>query len=116
MRTWGRVYDVNGKPTWVKVETDSAGFNDEVMIVTLAQTLKLNLGESPFYANYGIPAHPSVVQQIAPDFYVQMTQQQYAQFFASLALAKTRENPPTYQMNIITQQGARINATVPIPT
>ena len=55
MRTYGRVYAEDGSYTWVEVSTDANGFDDMVMLTTLAQVLKLNLGESPFYANFGIP-------------------------------------------------------------
>lgn len=116
MRTWGRVYSDPDTWTWVEVSTDDQGFNDYVYITTLVQTLLLNLGESPFYADYGIPAQPAVIQQIFPDFYVAMTQQQFAPFFAALTVAKVDAAYPSYRINITTQQGVRVNAEVPIPT
>lgn len=111
MRTWGRV---NG--TWTEVTTDADGFNDLVYLTTLCQTLKLNLGESPFFGNYGIPAHESVVQQVFPDFYVAMVQQQFAPFFASVIISKENSTTPTYRVNVTTNQGYKLSATVPIPT
>jgi hypothetical protein len=45
----------------VEVTTDANGYNDAVYLTTLSQVLKLNLGESPFYANYGIPQYQSVL-------------------------------------------------------
>lgn len=113
MRTFGRVYDANGKPTWVVVMTDANGFDDFVWITTLIQCLKLNLGESPFYANYGIPAHPSIVQQVFPDFYVAQTQQQFAPYFASLIVAKQSLPTPTYKVNVTTHQGVKVAASIP---
>jgi len=87
MRTYGRTRDVlTGVKKWWVVQTDINGFNDGVYLTTLAQVCKLNLGESPFFANYGIPAHPSVVLQVYPDFYMIRTQQQFAGFFASLIM------------------------------
>lgn len=112
MRTWGRP---NGSKTWVEVTTDANGYDDLVWITTLCQTLKLNLGESPFHADYGIPAHESIVQQVFPDFYVTLTQQQYASHFASLIISRQSSTTPTYLVNVTTQQGVKINATVPIP-
>jgi hypothetical protein len=88
LRTYGRTYNEDGTYQWVEVTTDSAGFNDEVWLTTLIQCLKLNLNESPFYAQYGIPAQQSVVQQVFPDFYVTRTQTQFAQYFASLVINK----------------------------
>jgi hypothetical protein len=98
----------------VEVTTDSNGFNDEVYLVTLVQCLKLNLGESPFYAQYGIPAHPSVVQQVFPDYYIANTQKQFAQYFASLTISKQSSPTPTYIVNVITNQGAKLTATIPV--
>jgi len=115
MRTYGRITNPNGTKTWVEVTTDADGFNDMVYVTTLCQCLLLNLGESPFYANYGIPAKQSIVQQIAPDYYVAQTQRQFAQYFANLAIAKKSSNPPTYQINVTTHQGVKINASVQVP-
>lgn len=114
MRTWGRITNPNGSKTWVEVTTDANGYNDAVFLTTLCQVLLLNLGESPFYANYGIPAKPSVVQQVQPDYYISVTQQQFAPYFASLIVAKTNSNPPTYKINLTTQQGAKVITEVPI--
>ena len=114
MRTWGRIYDQFGQnPQWVEVVTDANGFNDYVYATTLIQNLLLNLGESPFYGQNGIPAQRSVIQQIFPDFYVNQIQQQFAQFFASLNITKVQGTPtPTYNVAIVTNQGATINTQV----
>jgi len=102
---------------WVIVTTDANGFNDYVYATTLVQVFKLNLGESPFYANYGIPAKTSVVTQVAPDFYVVRTQQQFAQYFANLSVVKI-PTPiiPTYRVNVTTHTGVKLSANVPIAT
>ena len=109
MRTWGR--DANG--IWQEITTDANGFNDAVYLTTLIQVLKLAPGESPFYANYGIPATASVIQQLFPDFYVNLTQQQFSPYFASLTVARSNDNPPTYQVGIVTNTGAVISVEVP---
>ena len=114
MRTFGRVPDdpanPNGPRHWVVVETNAQGYNDGVYLTAIAQTLKLNLNESPFWANFGIPARQSVMQQIFPDLYVVFTQQYYSQFFASLIISKQAAesalvNDPVYNISIVTQQG-----------
>lgn len=113
MRTYGRITNpITGKKTWVVVQTDANGSNDYVWITTLCQVLQLNLGESPFYANSGLPAKPSIVQQVAPDFYVSRMQQQFAQYFASLIIAKVVGADPTYRINITTNQGTKVAATI----
>lgn len=114
MRTWGRTYDSEGAPTWVVVETTADGFDDFVWLTTLIQTLQLNLGESPFYANYGIPAKPSVVQQVWPDFNVTLTQQLFSPHFAALIVSKENSTTPTYKVNVTTHQGVRLSADVAI--
>lgn len=115
MRSYGRIFNEDGTYTWVEIDTDANGFNDAIFATTLIQCLKLNLGESPFYSQYGIPAKQSVIQQIWPDYNVALTQQQFASFFASLIIAKQAQAlVPTYTVNIVTNQGAKLIATVAV--
>jgi hypothetical protein len=111
-RTYGRVKNPDGSRSWVKVETDANGDNSYLFITTLIQVLLLNLGESPFYANYGIPAQRSVLTQIFPDYYVTVTQQQFAQFFARLSISKVPSTTPTYDVSLQTLQGAIFEAQI----
>lgn len=115
MRTYGRVTNPDGSKTWVVVTTDANGFNDSVYLTTLCQVLKLNLGESPFYADWGIPAKPTIVQQVQPDYYVSRVQARFAQYFANIAIAKTSTDPPIYAVSVTTHQGAKITANVELP-
>src|SRR4249919_94950 len=111
MRTYGRIRDVlTGQKTWVTVTTDQNGFNDMVMLTTLVQCVKLNLGESPFWADWGIPAYTSIITQIAPDLYMAMMQQRFAPYFMTLMLQKmnnvrdeTGRPAPYYAITIITK-------------
>ena len=104
MRTWGRV---NG--AWVAVATTPDGDDTLVWVTTLIQTLKLELLESPFYAQYGIAARQSIVSQIAPDYSVSMIQQQFSAYFASLSIQRVPNTEvPTYAVNIITLRGQSI--------
>lgn len=123
MRVYGRVpldlTNPRGPYKWIVIETTPQGFNDDVYIVALAQTLKLNLNESPFWGNYGIPAHQSIMQQVMPDFYVLQAQQLYQSFFSSLIVTKSAEVPqpalnnlqnvnvpaPVYRFSVITNYG-----------
>jgi hypothetical protein len=123
MRTYGRVALNPLYPdvlTWVQVDTDSNGFNDLVYLTTLAQVLKLNLGESPFYGNFGIPAKSSVITQIYPDYYVTFTQQQFTQYFTSLIISRSvvtnskGQDMPVYAVNVVTQYGSKIPFQVPV--
>lgn len=104
---------VNG--AWTEISTDSNGFDDAVWLTTLLNCIQLSIGESPFFANYGIPAQQSIVTQVQPDFYISQLQSQFAQFFSSLQIIKqTGTRNPTYQINVITNQGAKITALMPV--
>ncbi|CAI1566372.1 hypothetical protein [Serratia marcescens] len=108
MRTYGQ--DEFGK--WVTIATDANGFNDAVYLTTLVQNLKLAPQESPFFANHGIPANGSVIQQIIPTFYVNRLQQQFSGHFSSLQIALTEVDPPVYDISVITNSGSKIVAKV----
>jgi len=128
MRTYGRTQDVlTGKKKWWIVTTDRAGYNDSVYLTDLAQVIKLNLGESPFFADWGIPAHPSVVTQIFPDFYMSRIQERFSSRFASCILnsmpieqgspdsfAEGLEGAPAprYYINVLTNYGSYIGVKV----
>jgi hypothetical protein len=84
------------------------------MVTVLCQCLLLNLGEDPFYADWGIPQQASVMNQIFPDFYVYQTQQRFAQYFLSLSVQKVNSPTPTYDINAVTKAGAPIQATIAI--
>lgn len=113
MRTYGRITNEDGSKTWVVVETDANGYSDNVYLTTLVQCLKLNLGESPIYANYGIPQYQTIVTQVLPDYYVMQTQTQLSQYFASLTISRVQGSfPPVYQVNATCHNGAIINSTI----
>lgn len=114
MRVYGRTYDALGNYTWVEVQTNAEGFNDDVYLTALAQDLKLNLGESPFYAGYGIPAQESIITQVYPDYYVMQAQAQYASYFSSLTIVRVpQSSPPVYNVTAITNRGAVLSKEIP---
>ena len=108
MRTYGRIGGA-----WVEVQADANGLLDQLYLTALAQVLKLNLGESPFYANSGIPAQQSVITQVFPDFYAIKVQNQFAPFFASLVISRIQGSfPPAYNVNAVAHSGAVLQAKV----
>ena len=106
MRTYGRITNQDGSKTWQVVTTDQNGYNDQVYLVTLGQALLLFLEESPFFADVGIPARESVLQQVFPDFYVARTQQQFSQYFSALLVSKLPTSDPEYNISVTFKNGA----------
>ncbi len=104
MRTYGKT----NTGQWVQV--NEIGY---IWLATLAQTLRLSQNESPFYGNYGLPAHDSVMSQIAPDAAVNRTQSQYAPYFATLTVVKQLNAAnPTYNISAIFQNGTVVQSQV----
>lgn len=114
MRTYGRVTNPDGSKSWVQVNPAPNGDNDYIYLTTLIQTLKLNLGESPFYSNYGIPAAQSVMSQILPTYYTLQTQTQFSPFFSSLIISLLQSNPPIYMVNVVLNSGVPLEVQVPV--
>jgi len=116
MRAYGRVTDKYGNKSWVVIQSDSGGDSSYVYVTGLAQCLKLNLNESPFWANFGIPAKDAVIQQMQPDFYVSFISSYFSQFFASLIMAKQPQKlgqtTPVYNIGVIRNNGSQFNATI----
>lgn len=111
MRVYGRVA---GSGEWVVVQTAPNGDNSAVYLTNLIQVLKLNLQESPFYANYGIPAVQTLETQIYPDYYVQQVQSQFAQFFTTLLISKVpNTTKPVYNITVVTKTGNTLSLQVP---
>ena len=114
MRVWGRVYDEHANASWQEVTTDTKGDNDAVYLTALAQCLKLNTGESPFFADRGIPARKSVITQVFPDYYVMQIQAQYAPFFASLNITRINQpGDPVYTVTAVTKKGSTLGVNIP---
>jgi len=115
MRTYGRLPpDATGYKQWVEIQSQDNGSDDYVFVTTLCQCLLLILGESPFFANHGIPSEQSIIQQIFPDFYVFQTQRQFAPYFASVIITRMPEPTPTYRVNIVTNYGTTIQQEIAI--
>jgi hypothetical protein len=88
----------------------SAGY---IWLATLVQTLRLSTNESPYYANYGIPAQTSVNTQIPPDIALNTIQQQYAPYFKSLTILRQQNTTnPTYNIRAVFLDGTTIQSVV----
>ncbi len=104
MRSYGKDTDGN----WVRIDDPNY-----IYLATLIQTLRLSENESPIYGNYGIPGQQSLMTQIAPDAAINRTQNQYAQYFSSLMVAKDNTQlEPTYNVYAVFMDGTRIQEIV----
>ncbi|EYE25643.1 hypothetical protein [Escherichia coli] len=55
------------------------------------------------------------MQQIYPDYYVNMVQQQFAGYFASLAISKVDgADNPTYNIDVVFFNGTSYRTQVPV--
>ncbi|HSY77377.1 MAG TPA: hypothetical protein VK890_10995 [Bacteroidia bacterium] len=123
MRVYGRIVpDIlyPYKKKWVQINTDANGFNDMVYLTNMIQVIRLNLHESPFFSNWGIPAHVSVMTQIAPDYYMNLIQQRFAKYFTLLTITNLPNRfdsdgrpAPAYQYFVVTQYGAVLTGVIP---
>lgn len=104
MRIWGRV---GGQ--WVMVDSPP----DAVNLTWLLQVFRLNLGESPFWADWGIPQYQTILTQIFPDFYVTRTQSRFSGLFASLAVTKGQSPDPVYNVTVTLHNGQQVSIDVP---
>jgi hypothetical protein len=103
-----RSYGRNANGQWVEI-TDT-GY---IWLATLAQCLRLQEGESPYFANYGLPARESVMSQIAPDAGIAKTQRQFAPYFSSLVVSRVAGAPvPTYNITAVFLNGEVIQSSV----
>jgi len=84
-----------------------------IWLATLAQTLRLNTKESPFYANYGIAGEQSVQSQIAPTIDITRTQSQFSSYFSSLTIFKQPNTTnPTYNVTAVFLNGTTIQSVI----
>ena len=118
MRAYGRTTDLYGNKTWVVVQTDGNGDSSYVYVTALCQCLLLNYAESPFWANFGIPAKSSVLQQQAPDYFVSYIVSYFSKFFASLMVVKRPtplgEPTPIYDISAVFKNGVTYQTTIGI--
>lgn len=113
MRIYHKVRnDQTGEQKWL-VLTDQ----DDVYVFWLVEVLRLVLGESPFFANWGIPATETIVTNIYPDYYVALVKDQFTPYFQSLNITRidTKElRTAAYSIEIITLNGKFINEMIKV--
>lgn len=101
MITYAR--DDNG--VWRQITDD-----EEAAIETLVNCLKLGLGESPFYANYGIPFFDAIETQVEPSVYVNRLREKFLGWFASIEIKII--DTASYEIDVMTIKGKRYGFTI----
>lgn len=102
MRVWTRQHQPDGTQQWKSVD------NKQASIAWLQNALLLQLGESHFWADWGLPVTQNIVTQIWPDYYVNLTQNRFSDYFASLRIthdSTSTEDNPVYQVAAIFPDG-----------
>lgn len=84
MRVWTRVRQSDGTRRWQAVDGDQAN------IAWLQNALLLQLGEAPFNAEWGLPIRDTLVTQVWPDYYVNLTKQRFRDTFPMLQITRER--------------------------
>lgn len=108
-----RTYGTTSPGVWVEVETDANGENGYVYLTTLIQTLLMNSGENPLYANYGLPAVQAVRTQIPPDLAIAQTQALFSQYFRTLIVTRVPSTQnPAYNISAVFFSGTIYQATI----
>lgn len=86
-------------PAWQVWETDATGNNGLVYLGALFDVLALPRGASPIFGAAGVGSQQAVMTQVWPDYDVNVIQQQYAQYFESLAIIRVSgATEPTYNV------------------
>lgn len=120
MRVWGRQVNSDLSYSWIEVTTDANGYNDEAMLTAFCQVLQLQPGESPFYAQYGVPSIQAVQSQLYPTANVYYMQQIYSPNFIALSVTPTSQKEtngaatPVYNVVAVANSGAILSAQVAI--
>jgi hypothetical protein len=102
LRTYGRSTNQDtGITSWVTVTSTPEGSDELVWFTDLLQALQLDLGESPFFGNVGIPVQETIASGIYPDFYVNALQNYYSPNFAVLYITRdSTQFDPTYDVYV----------------
>ena len=108
-RVWGRKTQSDGTRQWQAFETDANGYDDAPNFIWLQNVLLLNLNESPFYADWGIPVQPTLATSVFPDYYTSLTQQRFSAYFPSCVITRVSSDQIAYSVNITTRTGYQVS-------
>lgn len=111
-RVWGRIHNSDGSRTWQAFETDDNGYDDAPNLIWLQNVLLLNLNESPFYADWGIPIQQTLATSVFPDYYTAKIQQRFTAYFASVVVTRIYSSDISYSVNVTTRTGYQVSQKI----
>ena len=115
MRVYGRTID-NTRPNanfykWQVVQDD----DDNIRLTHLIQVLQMDIQESPFYSNWGMPVANALITGVLSDVAINNTINQFAQYFAALQITRGISNDPKeiyYQVDVVLKNGKNVTLDV----
>ncbi|KMQ89824.1 hypothetical protein RF55_10509 [Lasius niger] len=93
-RVWARTGqpDQDGKRKWISVSDNTA------ILTWLQQAVLLQLGESPFWVDWGLPVIGFLSQGIYPDLYMQKTKERFQPYFLNVNINRNIPDNPEDQI------------------
>lgn len=109
MKIWTRKWQEDGTRKWIEVTGNQA------IIAWLQNVLLLQLGEEPFYADWGIPVTQTLANRYWPDYYLNLIQQRFADQVSFIKITPERSDndpgtEPLYSISIIFNDGTFWNS------
>jgi hypothetical protein len=80
-------------------------------VTIVKHELQLRVGESPFFADAGIPAEDSIITQQEPDYFVNQVKARYQSKFNRFDISKISGNPLVYNIALTTKNNQTVNLT-----
>jgi len=100
------VYDIAENGDIVTI-TDPA----MIWVTIVKHELQLRVGESPFYADAGIPAEDSIITQQEPDYHVNNVKRRYEAKFNAFDITKVSGQPLVYNIALTTKNNDTVTLT-----
>ncbi len=105
MRIYGRQQNLDGSKTWITLDTASGSALDEIYVLWLIQTLKLNTLESPYFPGSGVPIWQAMQNTFYPDSSLAAIQASFSQYFSYLSITRLTNPDPYYNIIVVTKNG-----------
>lgn len=112
MRIHGRRINPDGTKTWVTLDTTKGDSEDQVLVLWLIQTLKLNTLESPFWPSSGVPTWQTMQNTFYPNNSLAKIQSEFSKYFTYISISRVTKPDPYYNVTVITKNGVKSTVQV----